>query len=146
MTLQDEIDAFHKQMRARALLIAIEWAGSASELASKIGYSRHAGGMWVKRAYITPGAAHLMEALPGFPVKALELCAGVYKEPSKSRHRCESCRKPMNLRGERTGYSSSFNDLANRLRKAEAAKRKKAKQQAAARKKKAAAKKRQTPA
>lgn len=125
MTLQEEIDAFHKQIRARALLMAIEWAGSASELAERIGYTRHAGGMWVKRAYITEGAARLLEKLPGFPVKASELCAGVYKGDEPARHRCESCQRPMRMAGERTGCSPSFKGLSKRAREKVLAERKK---------------------
>ncbi len=137
MALQDEIDAFHKQMRARALLIAIEWAGSASRLGEMIGYSRYAGATWSRRVYITPTAAALLEALPGFPVKASELTIGVRTEPRTKRFQCPHCTKDINPPRQRTGYSSSFNDMTKRLRKAEAAKRKKAKQQAAKAKPKA---------
>lgn len=140
MTLAEERAAFNKMMRAKALLVAVEWAGSASRLAEMIGYTRHAGAQWVRRAYITPTAAHLLEALPGFPVKALDLIGNADNKPTKKPRCCPHCYRVIRLPGEHAGYSSSFNDLSKRLRKVEAAKRKKAKQQAAARQKKAAAK------
>ena len=122
--LSEEIEAFHKHIRARALLMAIEWAGSASKLGEAIGYSRYAGATWSRRVYITPCAARLLEALPGFPVKASELCAGVYTETRLKRVQCPHCRGTINPPRMRTGYSSSFNDVSKRLHKQAAAKRK----------------------
>jgi hypothetical protein len=143
--LSEEIEAFHKRIRARALLMAIEWAGSAGKLAEMIGYTRFAGYKWLQRVDIPVTAARALERLPGFPVKASDLIGPVYTEPRVLRFQCPHCTKDINPPRMRTGYSSSFNDVSNRLRKQAAAKRKaarKRKPQAAS----APARKRQTPA
>lgn len=117
MSLQDEIDAFHKQMRARALLIAIEWAGSASELGRKAGGTRYAGTTWVRRGFVPVTSAKRLAKLPGFPLTALELTIAVRKEPVENRVRCPHCRRTINRNGERTRCPPSFNRSTKRPRK-----------------------------
>jgi transposase len=72
--LQAEIDAFHKKIRARALLIAVEWAGSASALAELLGYDRYTGTKWLQRGRLPVFAAVRIAALKGFPLSAQEMC------------------------------------------------------------------------
>ena len=107
--LQAEIDAFHKKIRARALLIAIEWAGSASALAELLGYDRFAGTKWLQRGRIPVFAAVRMAALKGFPMSAAEICPG---EDLTWRNgincpRCGHAISPLDLR---TGCSPLLKD------------------------------------
>lgn len=117
MSLQDEIDAFHKQMRARALLIAIEWAGSASELGRKAGGTRYAGTTWVRRGFVPVTSAKRLAKLPGFPLTALELTIAVDDSVLVKRKRCPHCMKNIRRPGHSTGCSPSFNRGTKRPRK-----------------------------
>jgi len=101
--LSEEIEAFHKRIRARALLMAIEWAGSASELGRRAGGTRYAGGTWVKRGCIPAVSAKRLAKLPGFPVTAFELVLPVDRLAFRSRQRCPHCWTTINRNGERTG-------------------------------------------
>jgi hypothetical protein len=121
--LSEEIEAFHKRIRARALLMAIEWAGGAGRLSEMIGYTRFAGYKWLERVDIPVTAARALEKLPGFPVKASEMLAGEYKPAIKRRRRCPHCQKTINRPNERTGCSPSFNRLSKRAGKKPTAKR-----------------------
>lgn len=105
MRIREELAAIHAQMRARALLIAIEWAGSASTLAEAIGYSRFAGIKWQQRGHIPVVAAHRLAAIPGFPLFVDELCPAIRLE----RSRCPRCGHVKRLAGDRTGCPPSFN-------------------------------------
>jgi len=126
VTLEEERNAFNKKMKAKAILMAIEWAGSAPKLAMMIGYTRYAGYKWLERVDIPLVPALLLADLPGFPVKASDLTGDVDTERARKPRQCPHCDKVINTPRMRTGYSTSFNDLAKRLRKQAAAKRKKA--------------------
>ncbi len=121
--LSEEIDAFHKKMRARALLMAIEWAGSAGKLAEMIGYTRFAGYKWLQRVDIPVTAARALERLPGFPVKASDLIGPVYKKATKKPRCCPHCYRVILEPGDRAGYLPSFNRRTKRAGKKPATKR-----------------------
>jgi hypothetical protein len=121
--LSEEIEAFHKRIRARALLMAIEWAGSASELGRRAGGTRYAGGTWVKRGCIPAVSAKRLAKLPGFPVTAFELVLPVDYSVVGRRKICPHCWRSIKPHGRQTGSSPSFNRLTNRQRKKPASKR-----------------------
>lgn len=116
-SLSEEREAFNKAMRAKAILMAVEWAGSAGKLAEMIGYNRRTGYQWIERVNIPAVPAMLMERLPGFPVKAFELLGCADKDLRRTVRQCPHCFKVINHPQMRTGYSPSFNDLQKRLRK-----------------------------
>src|ERR1700722_10298599 len=118
--LQEEIDAFHKKIRARALLIAVEWAGSAAQLSLRIGGSRYTGAKWVQRGHIPIPAALNLESLPGFPLTAEEMCAGT--DISTHRKKCPHCWRKLLYAGQRAGYPSILK-VARKRAKQEAARK-----------------------
>jgi hypothetical protein len=122
MTLEEERNAFNKKMKAKAILMAIEWAGSAPKLAQMIGYTRYAGYKWLERADIPMLAARALERLPGFPVKASDLLPDVDKNAFVKRKLCPHCWKEIRQPGKPRGCSSSFNRSTKRPRKKAGAK------------------------
>jgi Putative antitoxin of bacterial toxin-antitoxin system, YdaS/YdaT len=126
VTLEEERNAFNKKMKAKAILMAIEWAGSAPKLAMMIGYTRYAGYKWLERVDIPMLAARALEKLPGFPVKASDLLPDVDKNAFVKRKLCPHCWREIRQPGKPRGCSLSFNRAAKSPRKQAAAKRKKA--------------------
>lgn len=122
--LSEERAAFNAKMKARAILMAVEWAGGAGRLAEMIGYTRFAGYKWLERVDIPAPAAAALERLPGFPVKACELLEPVDSFARVKTVCCPHCRKAIQPPDMRRGYSSSFNDVSKRLHKQAVAKRK----------------------
>ena len=104
-------------MKAKAILMAIEWAGSAPKLAQMIGYTRYAGYKWLERVDIPMLAARALERLPGFPVKASDLLPEVDKNAFVKRKLCPHCWKEIRQPGKPRGCSPSFNRVAKRPRK-----------------------------
>lgn len=117
MTLEEERNAFNKKMKAKAILMAIEWAGSAPKLAQMIGYTRYAGYKWLERVDIPMLAARALERLPGFPVKASDLLPDVGKNAFVKRKLCPHCWREIRQPGKPRGCSPSFNRVAKRPRK-----------------------------
>ena len=93
--MQAEIDAFHKKIRARALLIAVEWAGSAGALGKMAGLSRYAGITWVRRGEIATICALSLSRIQGFPLSFEEMCPGEDKRLISAR-RCPHCDRSIN--------------------------------------------------
>ncbi len=75
--LRKAADEFCDALAARALVIAIEWAGSASALARALGESHHNGTKWAQRGRIPVRAAIKLAKLPGFPLTVGDMCPGV---------------------------------------------------------------------
>lgn len=71
--LQKDIDEFHTAIKARALLILIEWAGSQSELAVKVGLTRYTVRMWGERGGVSAIGAWMLGQYPGCPLSAVEM-------------------------------------------------------------------------
>ena len=88
--LSEEIEKFHASIRARALLIAITWAGSADALARMAGLSRHTGQKWTQRGFIPPPAALSLSRIRGFPLTFSEMCPGIDEIAARAR-RCPHC-------------------------------------------------------
>jgi len=107
MRIQDEIDEFHKKIRARALLIAIEWAGSAEALGKMIGLERSASRKWVKCGQIPPLCALALSRIRGFPLGFGEMCPADDMRTLKRRLRfqCPHCMKDINPPRTRTESS-----------------------------------------
>lgn len=107
MKLQDEIDEFHKKIRARALLIAVEWAGSADKLAKMIGLERSAARKWMKCGQIPPLSALALSRISGFPLGFGELCPTEDMRTLKARlrFRCPHCTGDINPPNTRSGSS-----------------------------------------
>ncbi|QQK03821.1 hypothetical protein JFN94_06575 [Burkholderia anthina] len=74
--LRKAADEFCAALEARALLVAIEWAGSASALARSIGESHHNGTKWAQRGRIPVRAAIKLAKLPGFPLTVGDMRPG----------------------------------------------------------------------
>lgn len=102
--LSDEIKDFHTRIRARALLIAIEWAGSANKLSRMCGVGRAAGNKWAQRGYIPPLAALSLSLISGFPLTFEEMCPGEDAR-TLARLECPHCWKTIRNVGDRTGSS-----------------------------------------
>ncbi len=103
--LQEEIDAFHASICARALLIAIDWAGSQTALAAKLGYSKHTGAKWALRGQIPPWAAVRLEKLKGFPLTAEEMRPDLGIETYRGL-KCPVCRNLVRSHYKPAGCSS----------------------------------------
>lgn len=71
--LQKDIDDFHATIKARALLILIEWAGSQAELARRLQITRSTVQMWATREGISAPCAWLLGRIPGCPLTAAEI-------------------------------------------------------------------------
>ncbi|MBG0871862.1 hypothetical protein H0X91_17990 [Burkholderia sp. 9777_1386] len=112
--LQKAADEFCNALAARALVIAIEWAGSASALARALGESHHNGTKWAQRGHIPVRAAIKLAKLPGFPLSVGDMCPGVDLRPYKLQQ-CPRC-------GRRSRYwvsgGGSFAMLSDRLKAA----------------------------
>lgn len=104
--LSDEINAFHDSIKARALLIMIEWAGSARQLSAKVGMAPCTGVKWMQRGYIPPLVAVVLETLPGAPLKASEMCPDVDTGAYKTRYQCHRCQAHINPPQCKTGFRS----------------------------------------
>ncbi len=132
--LQEEIHTFHASIKARALLIAIEWAGSQSLLAERLAMTRYAVTKWVERGGISPRAAISLERIKGFPLRFEEMCPGVDKNGYAPR-RCPHCNRSIKPLGYPTGCQPLLKAHLNRLHKKAVRKRskpaRKPKQQAA---------------
>jgi|SRR5271167_2685973 len=94
--LQEEIHTFHASIKARALLIAIEWAGSQAELSRLAGVSRYAANKWVTRFAIPPDAALRLSKVKGFPLTVHEMRPDVDWERFTRRIQCHGCGKRIN--------------------------------------------------
>lgn len=105
MKLQQEIDEFHKKIRARALLIAVEWAGSADKLAKMIGLERSAARKWMKCGRIPPLSALALSRISGFPLGFAEMEPADSVRPLRTRFRCPHCTKDINPPDTRTGFA-----------------------------------------
>lgn len=103
-SLSDEIKEFHARIRAKALLIAIEWAGSAAALAELLGYDRFAGTKWLQRGRIPGWVALRMAKLEGFPLSASELCPGEDLSRYTSA-KCPHCKRQIEAPSGQTGCS-----------------------------------------
>jgi len=117
VSVHDEVEALYTAAKARALLQAIEWAGSASNLALQAGYSRYAGTTWLRRGFVPLTSALRLEKIQGFPLSALDLCPDTFFTVRKHKARCPRCRSVINRPNERTGCSPSFNRSTKRPRK-----------------------------
>lgn len=116
--MQAEIDEFHRKIRARALLIAVEWAGSADALGRMAGLDRQAAQKWTQRGYIPPLAALSLSLISGFPLGFGEMCPGVDVWTYAARRRCPHCDRHINPPDTKTGCSAIL------MRRSEAAARK----------------------
>lgn len=123
--LSKEINEFHKRIRARALLIAVEWAGSADKLARMAGLTRHASKNWLKCGHIPPSVALSLSRIKGFPLTFQEMCPAVDTSFAKAR-RCPHCDREIKPVGRPDGCSPIL------MRRSEAAARKLADDPAAA--------------
>ena len=103
--LSEEIEKFHASIRARALLIAITWAGSADALARMAGLSRHTGQKWTQRGAIPPLAALSLSRISGFPLTFQEMCPGLDLRTSTEPYRCPRCHQSINPPNSRSGCS-----------------------------------------
>lgn len=74
--LSAELEKFYAQIRARALLIAVDWAGSSDHLGRMTGLDRQAGQKWTQRGRIAPLAALSLSRVIGFPLTFEEMCPG----------------------------------------------------------------------
>jgi hypothetical protein len=123
--LQAEIEAFHKKIRARALLIALEWAGSASALAELAGFDRYTGTKWTQRGAVSPLGAVRLARLKGFPLPATVVASGVDLSMFAPR-RCPKCDAVINPPSYRDGCSPLLKrgwKRAAKVRRAQLAKR-----------------------
>jgi hypothetical protein len=100
--LSEEINEFHRKIRARALLIAIEWAGGAERLARMAGLSRYAGIKWTLRQRIPPIAALSLSLISGFPLTFQEMCPDEQLRALRVRFQCPHCTKDINPSRTRT--------------------------------------------
>lgn len=122
--LQEEIHTFHKSICARALLIAIEWAGSQSMLADRLALSRYSVNKWIARGKIPPAAAISLERIKDFPLVFEEMCPGADKRSYAARV-CPHCQLTIYAQGYRTGCSPLLKAHLKRLHKAAIGKRRK---------------------
>lgn len=113
-TIREELAAFYASIRARALLIAIEWAGSASNLGELVGYKRHTGMTWARRGRISVEGAHRLARLEDFPLTVDEMCPGQRVDPIQ----CKHCSRLFAPHGERSGSLPSFNGKSKAVRQA----------------------------
>jgi hypothetical protein len=114
--LSDEIKEFHKRIRAKALLIAVEWAGSAVALAELVGFDRYTGTKWVQRGAISPLGAVRLAQLKGFPLRASEMASGVDLSMFLPRI-CPKCNATINPPKYRSGCSPLLKASTKRARK-----------------------------
>lgn len=112
--IEKAADEFCAALAARAVLVAIEWAGSASALARAIGESHHNGTKWAQRGRISVRAAIKLAKVPGFPMTVGDMCPGV----DLHRYKLQQCPKC----GRRSRYwisgGGSFAMLNDRLKDA----------------------------
>jgi DNA-binding transcriptional regulator YdaS (Cro superfamily) len=103
--LSEEIKAFHASICARALLIAIDWAGTQSALAERVGSSRYAVSKWIQRGGIPPAAALILSHVKGFPLGVREMRPDIDWERFTRKVQCHRCGADINPPRYRTGYS-----------------------------------------
>lgn len=113
-TIKQELEAFYAMLRARALLTAIEWAGSASNLGMLVGYKKDAGITWQRRGRISVEGARRLSKLEDFPLTTDEMCPGQRTEPIQ----CKRCMAIFQTQGHKTGTSPSFNGRLKSVREA----------------------------
>jgi hypothetical protein len=120
-----ELEAAYAKARAKALLTAIQWAGSSSNLAALAGLAASTGRKWAQRAKISVEGAKRLQRVQGFPLTVEEMCPGERLEPFV----CPHCHRVSALQGERTdslpsfnGRSKAYRDALRKRRKAQAAK------------------------
>ncbi len=99
-----EIEKFYEAVRARALLIAIEWAGSAGALAEIAGYDKYTGRKWGQRGKLSAHAALRLTKVKGFPLKLDEMCPGIQVDRYVNRD-CPHCGRSIFPQNGRTGCS-----------------------------------------
>lgn len=93
------------ELRAKAVLIALHWAGNADRLGRAAGMTRFAGHQWVRRGAIPAGAAVVLERIEGFPLSAADMAPGV----DLGRYRqavCAQCGKRLYPQGYKRGSLS----------------------------------------
>lgn len=106
--LQKEIDAFNDQIKARALIILIEWAGSQNKLAQKLRVTRYAIGKAIERGNgLSAAFAWTLAQMPGCPLTAAEIRPDV-KDWDKYKRilnplSCQHCRRLVGAPSVRTG-------------------------------------------
>lgn len=100
--LQAEIDAFHKKIRARALIIMIEWAGSARALSELAGLDKYTGTKWAQRGAISAPGALRLTRVRGCPLSFSEMVPGEDIGLYKSRA-CPKCGKALGISEIRPG-------------------------------------------
>lgn len=103
--LQKDIDEFHATIKARALLILIEWAGNQNLLAKKLSLTRYAVQTWIKRGGVSPPSAWALAQLPGAPLTAEEIRPDIkdwkpYGRVKKPQ-RCPHCWRQIGVGGFR---------------------------------------------
>jgi hypothetical protein len=102
--LSDEIKEFHARIKARALLIAIDWAGTAAILGELAGFGRYAGAAWLKRSAISHVGAVRLAKLDGFPLTVTEMAPDIQRAKYMP-HVCPRCRAEIASRQDKTGCS-----------------------------------------
>ncbi|WP_155635497.1 hypothetical protein [Burkholderia cepacia] len=87
--IEKAANEFCAALAAKAVIIAIEWAGSASAVARAIGESHHNGTKWAQRGRIPVRAAIKLARLPDFPMTVGDMCPGV----DLHRYKLQQCPK-----------------------------------------------------
>lgn len=98
--LQAQIDAFYASLKAKSLLVALDWAGSAGALSEAAGMKRNTANQWAYRKAIPPRAALILARVEGFPLTANEMCPDVEWSLFKRRqcHKCHARTNPPRYR------------------------------------------------
>ncbi len=104
--LQADIDAAMKVFAARALVILLDWAGGASELGRRAGYTRNAGNKWAIRGFVPARAALRLSKIKGCPLTAAEINPGLVAV-------CQHCNSPLGASRVRTGCQSKQKAINN---------------------------------
>jgi hypothetical protein len=102
--LSVEIEKFHAQIRARALLIAVEWAGGVEALGKMIGFERSVSRKWVSCGRIPPLCALALSRISGFPLGFEEMCPSEDMRIQRAR-RCPHCDLEINPPNRRAASS-----------------------------------------
>lgn len=120
--IEKKIRAFHAAVKAQALLVALDWAGGASNLSRAAGLDANTASLWIYRRSIPPRAALVLERIEGFPLKASEMCPGTEWARFRKR-RCEKCNATIYPPNYRSGYPSLLKQSDKRSRKTSPVKR-----------------------
>jgi hypothetical protein len=110
--IRAELEAFYAMLRAKAILVAIDWAGSAANLGQIVGYKRYTGMSWAKRGRISIEGAKRLASLPDFPLTVEEMCPGDRTQTLE----CPHCLRLIYPHGQRTGTLPSFNGRSKAIR------------------------------